>query len=212
MKHLEEAINALIRKGKVRGHLTHDEIIDALSNFDLSPDDFDEILERLVNEFIEVTDEADEPPAPVKVEFDSSSRQLLKWATWIAISRGASEVGFDQVLAAARADYPPPEPAEIWDIPFSAQVQSGLAQAFVGAAEITRNDILSALGLDQSRSAFTLSDALGNKLRLLLEQHGIDAAGLWRELKSFAAHDCVPRAESSTSEALGRFRKPASRS
>jgi len=58
---LPQALEKLLAKGKAKGQLSHDEIIEALSTLEVSPDQFDEILERFVNEGVEVVDDADEP-------------------------------------------------------------------------------------------------------------------------------------------------------
>ena len=46
---LPQALEKLLAKGKAKGQLSHDEIIEALSTLEVSPDQFDEILERFVN-------------------------------------------------------------------------------------------------------------------------------------------------------------------
>ena len=58
---LPQAFDKLLAKGKSKGQLSHDEIIEALSTLDVSPDQFDEILERFISEGVEVVDDADDP-------------------------------------------------------------------------------------------------------------------------------------------------------
>ncbi len=218
MSDLHKAIDALIEKARLSGRLTHDDIIVGLSSFDIDhPDIFDEILERLVTEGIEVVDDDDSSDyydapfiveaqnwerQPGNIEFDAGARVLLKWATWIALSAGAQEVDRDHLLAAVRAERPPPEPGKIWDIPFSVAMQSGLARACSGATPVGRHHILSAFGL-----RFTLSDALGESVRGLLEKRGINTAALWRQLGDFEPHDCAPRPGFTRSKAGRRLQK-----
>lgn len=219
MSNLQKAIDALIRKGRHSGQLTHDEIIEALSSFDLCPDTFDQLLERLVNEGVEVVDDDQSEdyyasfvagpenwdPEPAGIEFDASARELLKWATWIALCSDAQEVDRDHLVAAVRAERPPPEPRKVWDIPFSSTMQSGLARACSGTTPVGRHHILSAFGFK-----FTVADALGKKVREMLEKRGIDTSELWRQLGDFEAHYCVPRPGFSKSEAGRRWHKFAS--
>lgn len=215
----QEAIEALVLKGKLCGRLTNDDIIDALASFNIGPDEFDELLERLVNEGVEVIDDADDddllanlersPADRGKIEFDASARELLKWATWLALGGNAEEVDREHLLAAAEAKCPPPEPQKIWDIPFSARMQAGLARACVGMNPIDRNDILDAFGFDRSRG-FTLTAAFGAKVKQLLKKRGVDTTELWRRLENFKAHDCMPRPEFKKSEAGQRWRRIAS--
>lgn len=51
-----QVLEKLLARGKPRGQLSHDEISEALSTLEVSPDQFDEILERFVNEGVEVVD------------------------------------------------------------------------------------------------------------------------------------------------------------
>lgn len=178
MDELRKAIDALIQKGRLHGQLNSDEVIDALCDFELSPDAFNEILERFVDEGVEVVDEdhCDDDNAtfvvgaenwdrhPGKIEFYASARILLRWATWIALCANAQEVDQVHLVAAVRAESPPPEPRKVWDIPFSAAMQSGLARACAGTSPVGRHHILCAFGLK-----FTLADALGEKVRELLD-------------------------------------------
>lgn len=221
MSELNQAIDALIRKGRLCGRLTHEDILEALSPFDLSPDQFDELLERLVNEGVEVTDEDEdevedgdaELVAYIErssmqrrqgpLEFDGCARELLKWATWIALDRDAKEVDKEDLLAAAQAECPPPEPQKIWDIPFSVRVQSGLARACAGGGSIGRNDILRGFGIERSR--LSLNQVIGEKVRKLLEKRGVITSDLWRQLKDFELHDCMPKPKFTTSEAGRRW-------
>lgn len=215
MSDLRRAIEALILKGRLRGQLTHDDIIEAMSSFDFGPDQFDELLERLVNEGIPVIDEDDDdhedelvayvgrfPAAgyPGKIEFDVGARELLKWATWVALCNDAKEVDREHLQAAAQAECPPPEPPKIWDIPFSARALSGLARACAGVSPIDRNDLLNAFGLASARPRLTLSEAFGEKVRQLLEKRGVNTLELWHQLKEFEIRDCMPGPKFTTSE------------
>ncbi|MFN8613977.1 MAG: TerB family tellurite resistance protein [Vulcanimicrobiota bacterium] len=56
---LPQALENLLAHGKIKGQLTHDEIIQALSALDVSPDQFDEILDRFVNEGIMIVDSSE---------------------------------------------------------------------------------------------------------------------------------------------------------
>ncbi|MCW5868894.1 MAG: hypothetical protein KIS61_16645 [Candidatus Eremiobacteraeota bacterium] len=49
----------MVRKGRLVGRLTSDDVVEGLAGFDLGPDAFDRILQRFVNEGIEVVDVAD---------------------------------------------------------------------------------------------------------------------------------------------------------
>ena len=101
MSDLHKAINALIEKARLSGRLTHDDIIVGLSGFDIDhPDIFDEILERLVTEGIEVVDDDDSSDyydapliveaqnwerQPGNIEFDAGAGYLLSRATGAGI-------------------------------------------------------------------------------------------------------------------------------
>jgi len=209
----QKAIDALVAKGKISGRLTHDQIIEALSTIDIGPDQFDEILERFTAEGIEVVDDDEflngTESAPLegagRIEFDASARELLKWATWIALCRDAPEVDSSHLIAASQAESPPPEPGKIWDIPFSTQMQWGLARACAGTPPIDRNHILKAFGL-----RFTASEALGEKVRHLLRERGVNTSDLWRQLEDFEAYDCFPKPEFNRSDVGRRWQSIAS--
>lgn len=58
---LPQALDKLLAKGKAKGQLSHDEIHDLLNaDPNMSPDQIDEILERFVNEGVEIVEDADE--------------------------------------------------------------------------------------------------------------------------------------------------------
>ena len=55
-----ESLDALLNKGKKRGLLTYNEIMDSLQDVDLDPDQIDRIYEALTEMGIEVVDEGEE--------------------------------------------------------------------------------------------------------------------------------------------------------
>ena len=55
-----DEIRRLFDKGKKKGELTYDEIIDSLEDIDLSPDEIDEIYESLENLDIDIVENKDE--------------------------------------------------------------------------------------------------------------------------------------------------------
>jgi RNA polymerase primary sigma factor len=63
---LPQAVEKLLAKGKQKGQLSHDEISEALTTADISPDQFDDILERFQNEGVEIVDDADEEEEEIK--------------------------------------------------------------------------------------------------------------------------------------------------
>ena len=65
---LPTVLETLIAKGKQKGQLTHEEVTAALAPVaDISPDQFEEVLERLQAEHVELVDESDdEPDEPVR--------------------------------------------------------------------------------------------------------------------------------------------------
>jgi RNA polymerase primary sigma factor len=68
-----ESLDALLLKGKKRGLLTYNEIMDSLQDVDLDPDQIDRIYEVLTEMGIEVVDEGDKegsPDAPIEEELD----------------------------------------------------------------------------------------------------------------------------------------------
>ncbi len=93
VKDLQQAIDALVRKGRRVGRLTSDDLAQGLAGFDLGPETFNRVLKRLVDEGVEVVDEADIeaencPPAQVdplvsKVASPGLARTERRLATFL---------------------------------------------------------------------------------------------------------------------------------
>lgn len=70
----------LVAKGRKRGSLTNREIMDALQNVDLTPDQIDEMLEVLGEAGIDIVDapDAEDPVAPLEPEEDTSEQEEVE--------------------------------------------------------------------------------------------------------------------------------------
>jgi len=103
---LQDEIKRLIEYGKKRGSLTYEEISDSLYQFeDVTPDQLDELFERLTAEGIEIVDESDkeaekegeeEVPVAEGGMFDDPVRMYLREIGRVQLLTSEDEVALAQ--------------------------------------------------------------------------------------------------------------------